>query len=49
MPSLIRLIVLAAVLFGAVYGGAFFVTKYYEPEPREVKQEIYDFKVQRVQ
>ena len=40
MPSLIRLIVVLAVMAGAIYGGMFALVMLVEPNPREMSVRI---------
>lgn len=40
MPSLIRFLVIAAVLAGLVYGGMIALVTFVEPQPREMTQPI---------
>ena len=40
MPSLIRLLVILAILGGSVYGGMVALTIFVEPEPREMTVKI---------
>ncbi|MEM1365019.1 MAG: histidine kinase [Pseudomonadota bacterium] len=40
MPSLFRLITVLAVLAGLVYGAAFALTIFVEPEQREITQRV---------
>jgi hypothetical protein len=36
MPSLIRFLVLVAVIVGLIYGGIFALATFFDPEPREI-------------
>ena len=36
MPTLFRLIVVIAIIVGAVYGGMFALANFVKPEPREM-------------
>jgi hypothetical protein len=36
MPSLIRFLVLVAVIVGLVYGSIFALATFFDPEPREI-------------
>jgi hypothetical protein len=40
VPSLIRLLVVLAVLAGAVFGGMIALVTFVQPEPREMSQTI---------
>ena len=40
MPSLIRFLVVCAILVGAVYGGMFALATMVEPQPREMTVKI---------
>ena len=40
MPSLIRFVVLIAVVAGAAWGGMFALAEFFEPEQREITKTI---------
>lgn len=47
MPTLFRFLTIITVLTGALYGSAYFVATYYEPEPQETSKVIPGVKIRK--
>lgn len=47
MPSLFRLLFFVALLSGAVFGGLYVLSEFFEPEPKEVTQTVPGVKIRR--
>lgn len=47
MPTLFRFLTVIGILAGALYGGAYLVSTYYEPEPQETSKVIPGVKIRK--
>ncbi len=45
MPSLIRFLVFIGVVAGLVYGGAYVLSTYFEPQPKQITTPLRGVKV----
>lgn len=47
MPTLFRFVIIVSLVAGAVYGGLFALSEYFEPEQKEMRSTVSGVKVRQ--